>query len=59
MTENEKGGGERRGEEHPLWRTKKGGKEWIALGKALGVQTHKDSVVEISLSAVCLPHEGK
>lgn len=35
------------------------GKEYRALGKALGVQTHKESVMEISLSAVCLPHEGK
>lgn len=33
-------------------------KECGALGKALGVQTHKESVVEISLSAMCRPHEG-
>lgn len=41
-----------RGEKHPLWRMKKGSKERVS------VQTHKESVVEIPLGAVCLPRGG-
>lgn len=42
----------------PLLRMKKG--EGVkCIREALGVQTHKESVIEISLGVECLLYEGK